>query len=169
MKSSLLILCVAVFADGTAHCDETKWKTAVTSQSDFVFESESCHENAAFGELGGNGLILSINYERFFSRRFGFRVGYGIVGGAIPLMVNWYVGTKYQLELGAGVVFNPSWKTLTLTEESKGPLLLTSTVGFKFDAPPCGGFFVRASLTPFFNPENVRGRLIVGLGLGSTF
>ena len=165
---------MAAFAiHSLAFCDDTSRKrnAVVAQQDDYpIGIPETCPENVLFGELGGNGLSLTVNYERLFSERFGLRVGYGpYFENPIPLMFNYYTGTKYQLELGIGIVLLPRWKTNSISYAARGPLLLSSTIGFKFDAPPCGGFFFKVSLTPFFNPNETRGRLIGGFSLGTTF
>lgn len=40
-------------------------------------------QNQLYLELGGNGLIYSINYERFLSENFTIRGGFGITPGLI--------------------------------------------------------------------------------------
>jgi hypothetical protein len=65
-----------------------------------------------FLELGGNGIIYSINYERIISENFALRGGAGIAPGLIlvegtffhfPLTASYLIGSKTSmLEIGAG-------------------------------------------------------------------
>ncbi len=115
MKILPFIVIAALSINSLAFCDDASrnQNAVVAQQDDYPLGiSEISPENLLFGELGGNGLSHTINYERLFSKRFGLRVGYGpYFGNPIPLMVNYYVGTKYQLELGIGIVLLRRWKT----------------------------------------------------------
>lgn len=133
----------------------------------------SCPEpasNTIFAEVGGNGLSLSINYERLLSNNFSLRLGYGAfygVGTSIPLLANFYFGMKYKLELGAGLVFLPIWKSDATFGKEKS-MLFSSTAGFRFQ--PCdGGATIRLSVTPFFDPAKQQFRFSAGLSIGITF
>lgn len=126
--------------------------------------------NTIFVELGGNGVSLSINYEKLLTNNFAMRLGFGAlygVGTSIPLMANFYFGEKYKLELGAGLVFLPLWKSDASFRKEKS-LLFSSTVGFRLQ--PCdGGVTIRISATPFFDPARQQFRFSGGLSIGTTF
>jgi hypothetical protein len=128
--------------------------------------------NAIFLELGGNGLIYSINYERIFGDSdFGVRVGLSYISlGAssgsssskitmmtFPVMANYYgVGSKdHKLQLGAGVTF------LSLSgSSSNGDSFVgasgfapapTLAIGYRY-LPARGGFSFFIGFTPFIIP-----------------
>ena len=70
--------------------------------------------NVAYGELLGNGIILTVNYERGFTDRVFGRIGFSYVTGEsendtdstfiIPVMVNYVTRPQanHHLEAGAG-------------------------------------------------------------------
>lgn len=137
---------------------------------------ERLARNTVFAELGGNGVVLSLNYERLIFPRMGIRLGAGIssiesnsstIGQSFPLMVNYYLGSKYKLELGAGVVFLARFQGNKLFASGASPLL-GFTVGHKYQ-PPEGGFTLRISLTPFYSPSQSRWAFSGGLSLGHSF
>ncbi|MCW5895728.1 MAG: hypothetical protein KIT50_09020 [Bacteroidetes bacterium] len=143
------------------------------SQPPDTFDDSSCESpagNSIFLELGGNGVSLSINYERLMFDNFSLRAGCGAIyglGTSFPLMANFYFGTKYKLELGAGFVFLPLWKS-TASFGKENSLLFSSTVGLRFQ--PCeGGVTVRVSATPFFDPATQKFRPYAGVSIGTSF
>jgi hypothetical protein len=137
---------------------------------------ETIARNTIFAELGGNGVVLSLNYERLIFSQMGIRVGAGIcsiesnsstIGKSFPLMLNYYLGTKYKLELGAGVVFLANFQGNKLFASGASPLL-GFTLGHKYQ-PLDGGFTLRASLTPFYSPSQNHWALSGGLSFGHSF
>jgi hypothetical protein len=114
-----------------------------------------------FLEAGGHGFLASINYEDYLSRRVGIGVGYGIY---VPVMVNFYFGNKYLLELGAGGMYSP-YKIPEPFIEREKQLLLGCTLGHKFQ-PNEGGLTLRYSFTPMLNPSNGRFLPMFGLSIG---
>ncbi len=113
-----------------------------------------------FLEAGGHGLA-SINYEHYVSKRVGIRVGYGVY---VPVMVNFYFGNKYLLELGAGAIY-PLYNVPDTFIGRKKSLLLGCTIGHKFQ-PVDGGLTLRYSFTPMFNPSNGKFLPMFGLSVG---
>jgi hypothetical protein len=127
------------------------------------------NKNWLYGELGGNGGILSVNYERFLSKKVSIRIGLGtsviIVAAAIPIMVNY--SYKNVLEIGAGVVpflgaATGEWRSKIFAGKENG-LLLTAVIGFKRINR---GFLFKLSLTPFFNPDGSNWGLTGGISFG---
>ncbi len=123
-------------------------------------------QQAFYLELGGNGILYSLNYERFVSQTVSLRVGGGYysvstpngpdVGASasiswIPLLVN-YLGVgsgDNRLELGVGVV--PIYATAAVdtgaAEASSSGVLLTGTasVAYRY-IPRDGGFNFKVAL-----------------------
>jgi hypothetical protein len=107
--------------------------------------------NTVYGELGGPGLIYSINYER---RIFDFNLRVGAGGAAFdgsgyavfPIGFN-YMGIgdgKHHLELGAtGNIF-----TVFGSGTGETAFILTPIVGYRLQ-PDQGGFNFRAGLSPY--------------------
>lgn len=141
--------------------------------------------NAAYFELGGNGIFYTLNYERFFTPKISARGGLMTVSvsgtdsgtdvsatfNVVPLTANYFLGSSHRLELGAGPML------FRLTGEADPPgapsqsaggttLGLTSTLGYRYQSPT-GGFLFRAGITPFL----VSGSFSVwgGLSVGYAF
>jgi len=143
---------------------------ALQTKDDSTKQTKTIEDvNWLFGELGGNGGIISVNYERYLSERLSIRIGLGtgviIVGTAIPIMVNY--SYKNVLEIGAGIVpfldaATGEWRSKIFAGKENG-LLLTAVVGFKRINR---GFLFKLSLTPFFNPDGSEWGLTGGISFG---
>lgn len=147
MKKSILIAILVLFSG-----------ISVQAQEEFA-------KNGAYFELGGNGGLYSINYERFLSSNVSIRGGFasfstwGIFFNLLavnittfPVLVNYFYGTgSHKLELGAGVLLGTSKVTSALNnQENKSSAIfdLTAVVGYRYQKPE-GGIIFRAGLTPF--------------------
>ena len=124
LRFSFLVLIAAVFASSTKAQDNP---------------AVSAHHPNIFLEFGGNGGILSLNYDRRFSEGnngFGARVGAGLAAVpaghdgfgftvSVPLAVNYLLGKgPHQLEAGAGITisgdkFSPSGEPEPLCEHAE--------------------------------------------------
>jgi hypothetical protein len=126
--------------------------------------------NSIFGELGGNGVLITLNYEYLILKNIGIRVGYGGmygVGSSMPMMINYYIGKEKKLELGVGLVYLPVWKSnINLGEEKTG--LLAFTIGHKYQKET-GGLVLRISLTPFYSFQQNRFLFFGGVSAGIAF
>jgi hypothetical protein len=116
-----------------------------------------------FLEAGGHGLA-SINFEQYLSKHIGVRVGYGVY---IPILLNFYFGENYLLALGVGAMYSPYVCSKPYVEKER-TLLLGGTIGHKFQ-PSNGGFTLRYSFTPTFNPSNGKFFPMFGLSLGLAY
>ncbi|HEX8410963.1 MAG TPA: hypothetical protein VF883_19010 [Thermoanaerobaculia bacterium] len=121
--------------------------------------------NAAYVEIGGNGIIPTINYERRFSDRFAGRIGFSIVtseesGGeedvtfAIPVMANFisHPRLNHHFEAGGGVLFvvgDEQDFSIGNDGEEIANVALTGLAGYRFQRPG-RGFVFRAGITPFY-------------------
>lgn len=126
-------------------------------------------KNAIFAELGGNGIALSLNYERFVIPNLAIRIGVGagVYDFTIPFMVNWYQGsTAKELELGIGLVLLPVWSG---SFGEQGSTLVALTVGLRHQ-PTAGGLMMRLSLTPFYDPSQNKYKVLWGgVSIGMAF
>lgn len=141
--------------------------------------------NAAYVELGGNGFLYTLNYERFFTPKLSARGGLMTFSvsdtdqgtdvsatiNVVPLTATYFLGTTHRLEVGAGPML------FRLTGEADPPgvasvsaggvtLGATSTLGYRYQSPT-GGILFRLGITPFM----LGGDLSVwgGLSLGYAF
>jgi hypothetical protein len=137
--------------------------------------------NTFFVELGGNALVYSVNYERFFTPKLGVRVG-GMylradddagteVGvGLFPVMGTYLLGVgNSHFETGAGIGI----ATAGVDETDVGgddwgdsAVYLTGTLGYRYQKPE-GGVIFRAGFTPIFADGNLLPW--VGVSVGYAF
>jgi len=120
-------------------------------------------QNQLYLELGGNGLIYSINYERLLSENFILRGGFGITPGIIfvegtfihiPFTASYLIGsTTSKLELGLGATYFAGEDTelFGLDAGDQSLIILTGIVGYRYTSP--GGFVLRVLFTPLYNSE----------------
>lgn len=130
--------------------------------------------NVIFAEAFGNGLLYSVNYERFIeSWNIGLRAGvsyftyavssYGSSGNlklaTFPLLASYYYGTpKHKLQLGLGAtilylgVSSDSTGTKFEGERSGGGVSVTGIVGYRY-LPPDGGFSFGVGFTPLVRAD----------------
>lgn len=123
-------------------------------------------QNQLYLELGGNGFIYSVNYERLLSKSFSIRGGIGytptlIVADGdyffIPVTGSLLAGSETsKLELGLGVTyFSGKVKKIFIYEvdsETESRLVFNGILGYRYVSS--GGFIFRVAFTPFYNPDN---------------
>jgi hypothetical protein len=136
-------------------------------------KSERSAKNSVYLELGGNGALYSLNYERFLMDDATVRLGAmfmsvsasatngtttssaSVSWFAAPLMLS-YLGVgspNHKLELGAGAVMmyfsGTGASTFSATTTAHGFVMApTATVGYRY-VPTDGGFNFKAGFTPF--------------------
>ncbi len=119
--------------------------------------------NAAYGEIGGNGIIPTVNYERRFSERWFGRVGLGVAftyteddsdaAFSIPLTVSSVnrPASNHHLELGGGITIVAGDRQELFDygddDEEFSTVSITGIVGYRYQKPE-GGFLFRAAFTP---------------------
>ncbi len=128
-------------------------------------------DNQVFLELLGNGLLYSLNYERFltaWNQRFGVRGGASfitykissangagnLVLASVPIVASWYGGSsahKLQLGLGASALYvsaatDATGQKFSGSEEGLG-IAATAVVGYRY-LPRDGGFTFGIGFTP---------------------
>ena len=146
-------------------------------------------DNAVFLELGGNGLVYSINYERLFGDTdFSLRVGLSYISLAasnsrtnaklgivtVPVLANYYVGGRdHKLQLGGGLTFlsvsgqnGDTGNIVTVSGLVPAPTL---AVGYRY-LPARGGFTFFIGFTPFIIPGNAQVlKPWAGMSVGGAF
>jgi len=134
-----------------------------------------------FVELGGQGLLLTANYDtRFGNRRNGLggRAGIGYIAAdgenatTIPLSVNYLLGKGnkfFEIGLGATVVSSKVNFSFFEEKEPEQNSSVLGTMSFSYRVQPVdSGFSFRAGITPVFN-SNFFIPYYGGLSLGYTF
>ena len=147
MKSAFILLVCFLFL-----------KSAVAQNEN----EEPKRAQSVYGEIGGNGLLFSANYDFRFQKSdkgFGMRAGLGFFGGSggglltVPVGLNYLIGkAPSYLELGLGYTY-ASFTSSDDFIEGSGSLLVPS-IGYRFQ-PSKKGFTGRVILSP-----------LIGLGEG---
>jgi hypothetical protein len=126
--------------------------------------------NVAYFELGGNGIVPTVNYERQLTERLFGRVGLGVLFSSesdgdedvtfvVPLMVNYlsHPAGNHHLELGGGLAFvagdAQDWYDSD-DDEQISNVVGTATLGYRFQKP-VRGFVFKAGVTPVFDDSDV--------------
>jgi hypothetical protein len=119
-------------------------------------------KNAVHLELGGPGILYSVNYERFVLPKLSIRAGIGMFGLrenttgdsigvlAVPVTAQYFLGKgAHHLELGLGIFTGGMWSDLNSYEKTEtfGLIGGTATVGYRYQRPG-GGFLFRIAFTP---------------------
>jgi hypothetical protein len=130
------------------------------------------HPNLIGGELGGRGLVLTLNYERFVTNQFGLGGGFmaiGLVGGTVaimPLYASFVPGDVHSLYLSAGLTFVGGGGAV---HDFESTWLMQYSVGYQFQSR--GGFFVRPLFTYMVPTQGGEEEFIIwpGLTIGGSF
>jgi hypothetical protein len=132
-----------------------------------------------FGEVGGPGLAISLNYDaRFGSERngLGFRIGAGYYGNggntvfSVPFQINYLIGSGSNfIELGGGTTFINSTgdnKGKTFIFDRVTGLIGTATIGYRFQSDTRRINF-RIGFVPILYDQGII--YAAGLSIGYTF
>lgn len=124
-------------------------------------------QNTFFVELLGNGLVYSLNYERFFTPQLGIRIGGMFLRGEddagdeatvgiFPVMATYLLGdgnSHFETGLGVGI-FTASANIDEIDEDfGASDLYATATLGYRYQKPE-GGVIFRAGFTPAYASGN---------------
>ncbi len=121
----------------------------------------SANASQVYLEVGGAGIIYSVNYDGRFGKYengFGFRAGIGgaSVSGdgyfAIPVQVNYLAGAKGQyLEVGGGFTFVSASVSDFFNDTQSSESVVAGTLCLGFRKQPFGkkGLTWRVAFTPF--------------------
>lgn len=143
----------------------------ILNQSLFAQE-EKIANKTFYAELGGGGILMSVNFDKRFDSNSklggGFRIGIGYGMGyasewgyktktfySIPVGLNYVFGkpnSTASFELGGGITFLTQnvWTDFILDYVETGHSLGYFTFMFRL-APPDGGFSFRVGYTPLVN------------------
>ena len=134
---------------------------------------KSFKRNTVYFEIGGNGLVLSLNYERQITSKpgLGFHAGVALSGDkpAFPLGAKYLFDLGKQksfLEVGAGVTLadQNTWETnYNQPETDPYKAGFIPSVGYRYNAPK--GFMWRINYTPVFNKYRTE-LLFFGVSVG---
>lgn len=120
-----------------------------------LFAQGKLSKHAIYIELGGQGVGLSANIDYRFVSNISFRAGISwfIFGDGIPLGVS-YVShpvSSHHIEAGIGVTIAEisNFPFFGITGVSVPFLYTNAILGYRYQ-PAEGGFFFRATFTPFF-------------------
>lgn len=129
------------------------------------YEVRTISRNSVNFELGGNGFVYTLNYDRLFFQsdyyKSGIRIGFGVLPFAsqvdesgravvfIPVEYNSLFGLKkHHLEVSVGATYT------TFVQGSE--FWMTGRVGYRMQGEK-GGFFFRAGMVlmylPYANPQ----------------
>lgn len=148
--------------------------TFVTAQEDSMWSYTRKGTKSAFVELGGNGLGLTLNYEKFLTNRFGIRLGGLFVPiGEKPTFIGTLMGTtvwgngKWCMEAGLGVTLITGGFMDVATDDTTASVFVpTGTFGVRYQPKP-KGLLLRLSFTPMVFPSVFFPW--VGLSIGYSF
>jgi len=132
-------------------------------------------------ELGGNGLLWSLNYDRMITEKISIRVGYGFFQikdfasdakvSLVPIVVNYLLGSgNHKLEIGLGIRYamvegNGIFIDIPVPD-SGSETSTTGVLGYRYHRDT-GGFSFRLALAPVMNEREVLP--MPGLSLGYSF
>ena len=132
-------------------------------------------KNAIYVELGGNGLLYSVNYDHRFNTDWSARGGimYASIDDfsltIVPLLANYLVGNNHMLEIGAGVAYigiNVKVDGEEFFNVSGSDIAGTGNIGYRYQNVD-GGFVFRIGFTPLFSQHGFTPW--AGLSLGYAF
>jgi hypothetical protein len=194
MKRSVLVSAAVFFVISLSFI-----KTSVAQDQHSVGvpqEVKTQASNSIFLELGGNGLLYTVNYDRLLAQDYGFRVGIGYLGVSssspdngngstsasasfliIPATFNYFfashtdgkVGSS-KFEVGAGIVLVDLSASVSGggvgSAFSGSGVGGTATIGYRYQ-PSDGGVLFRVGFTPFFTSKGFLPW--AGISVGFTF
>lgn len=127
-----------------------------------------------FFELGGNGILFSLNYDQRFTKTnkgIGGRIGLGYIpsithgstsGVVIPIAVNYLTEGPHCFEAGAGV-------TIGFTNRQGNEIVFVPSAGYRYQ-PNRPGFTFRMFVSPLiFSGISIGGAFWGGLSIGMRF
>jgi hypothetical protein len=110
-----------------------------------VLVSSRCYgQQSIYGELLGNSIAISLNYDYIASSGYGGRVGVGLStfdqenGISIPIAFQYVVGSTHRAELALGVAYS----------SLEGGVYPLSSIAYRFQ-PYVQGILFRVALNPF--------------------
>jgi len=152
---------------------------AIAQVSETTSSGEDKRAQNIFVELGGQGLLFTVNYDSRFSKKrdgIGGRAGIGYIaeGGdyatTVPLSLNYLLGKGkhfFEMGLGATILTTGGTDESFLFDENNSNVIGTMSFSYRLQ-PVDRGFSFRAGLTPVFN-KNFFIPYYAGISLGYSF
>ncbi len=118
-------------------------------------QAQAQRSQAIYVELGGAGLVYTLNYDTRFSDtedKLGARIGISVLPDAIivPLQMNYLHGTgKHKLEVGAGftTIFGD------IQTETETDVVASAALMYRFQKKE-GHFLFRVGISPTFSLQD---------------
>ncbi|MDR5592052.1 hypothetical protein [Christiangramia sp. SM2212] len=153
-----------------------------------IHAQDSIKKNSIYTEIGGNGVLYSINYERLYNVskliNITSRIGYGyftinrIKANSIPFEINGLYAIakqKHFIEIGSGITYLDT-KDLNDDPLDITALIYAARLGYRYQKPT-GGIMYRIGITPLYDfysdKQNlIRSKvwfLIGGISIGYNF
>ena len=114
-----------------------------------------------FGEIGGNGLAFTVNYDFRFAQRqrgLGMRIGAGFLGGSgggiltIPFAINNLSGrAPNYFEAGLGATYASVGSGDDIFGAESSTVFIIPGIGYRYQ-PKAKGFTGRISFSPIIHP-----------------
>jgi len=146
----VLVICIAVISFENKTCK---------GQNTNVIKYKQMPDNSIYAELGGNGILASINYERVLLNENKFYLtgrigcGPGILGSVFtPVLANgcFQLSNKLYAEAGIGALLahktTAAWGDYDSENQYKCIAIPTGSVGIRYQGN--SGFLFRAGITP---------------------
>jgi len=130
---------------------------------------------AIYFQLGGSAPLLSVNYDRRFSKKLngaGFAAGIGFWGESgisifsIPASINYLFGRSSSfIEAAAGATFITGTTFDIFDDENStgSGIFYHVNLGYRYQAPR-GGFFFRGGISPLFYKDVYVTSYYIGFG-----
>lgn len=149
------------------------------AQAQQTIDSGTGRAQNVFVELGGQGLLFTVNYDTRFSKKrngIGGRVGIGYLAAdgdhltTIPVGLNYLLGKgKNFFEVGLGATYIGAGGNSDSILFDENTSNVVGTMSFSYRLQPIeSGFSLRAGFTPIFNGDFFV-PYYAGISLGYTF
>ncbi len=139
----------------------------IYAQKDAIVRKPSQRAQSVYGELGGNGILFSANYDVRFAnsqKGLGARIGVGYLIDifTFPVAINYLVGRSPNLfEAGIGYTY------VTDTFNDHGSAAVFSA-GYRYQ-PIASGFTARVFISPLVDTEEREFIFFGGISFGFKF
>ena len=131
--------------------------------TNFAFGQSSFKKNILYGQFAGNGIFLSINYERQLTQKpgLGIRVGIGHASSDEKFRITIPVGVYYLLDLKNNKSFidmslGATWSETAVVDKGFSSVeasghIVSFVPGLTYRHQTKGGFMWRIGFTPIIN------------------
>ncbi|MBL7993469.1 MAG: hypothetical protein JNN25_18670 [Candidatus Kapabacteria bacterium] len=145
----VFLLCVGGLLAQTVLQDSVQ----VAQSTQANVQAERTAKETVFLELLGNGFAYSLNYERFLSEQYAYRIGFSTLPPYyyfLPLSASYFIGqNEHRLEMGGGGVL----ALLPRIQQNVSVIpafFLVLRLGYRYQ-PLNGGFNFAVTFTPLWD------------------